>query len=43
MNIIASDGERSVVSADSFTDEDGDLVKTVGAYDEVVKKPEKGT
>lgn len=43
VNIIASDGERSVVSADSFTDEDGDLVKTVGAYDEVVKKPEKGT
>ena len=43
VKIVASDGERSVVAADSFVDEEGLLVDTVGAYDEIEKNPKSGT
>lgn len=43
VKVIASDGEYSVLQETSFTDEDGNSVNTVDVYDEVQKRPGKGT
>lgn len=43
VKILATDRERSVVQADSFVDDDGILINTVGAYDEIEKNPKSGT
>lgn len=43
IKVIASDGEYSVLKDGSFTDEDGNSVNTVNVYDEILKRPGKGT
>ncbi|MCB6992517.1 hypothetical protein LI177_03330 [bacterium 210820-DFI.6.37] len=43
IKVIASDGEYSVLKDVSFTDEDGNSVNTVNVYDEILKRPGKGT
>ena len=43
IKVIASDGEYSVLKDVSFTDEDGNSVDTVNVYDEILKRPGKGT
>lgn len=39
VNILLSDDENSVVSADKFYDEDGKEVITVSVYDEILRNP----
>ena len=41
--MIASDGEYSVLEDGSFIDEDGNTVDTVNVYDEILKRPGKGS
>lgn len=43
VKILARSGEYSVMQDESFTDEDGNAVSTVKVYDEILKKPGKGT
>lgn len=43
IKVIASDGEYSVLADVNFTDEDGNSVNTVNVYDEILKRPGKGT
>lgn len=43
VKVIASDGEYSVLKDVSFTDEEGNSVNTVNVYDEILKRPGKGT
>ena len=43
VKVIASDGEYSVLADVSFTDADGTSVNTVKVYDEILKRPGKGT
>lgn len=43
IQVIASDGEYSVLEDGSFTDEDGNTVDTINVYDEILKRPGKGS
>lgn len=43
VQILARAGEYSVLKENSFTDEEGNTVNTVKVYDEILKKPGKGT
>ncbi|WP_415929606.1 HlyD family efflux transporter periplasmic adaptor subunit [Zhenpiania hominis] len=43
IKVIASDGEYSVLEDGSFIDEDGNTVDTVNVYDEILKRPGKGS
>ena len=43
INIIASDGEYSVVSESYYYDEEGQKVNTVITYDEILKSPDKAS
>lgn len=43
VKILARSGEYSVMQDESFTDEEGNTVPTVKVYDEILKKPGKGT
>ena len=43
IKVIANDGEYSAVEDDTFTDRDGNSVKTVQVYDEILKRPGKGS
>lgn len=43
INVIASDGEYSALTENTFTDEDGKTVNTVQVYDEILKHPGKST
>lgn len=41
VNVLATDGEHTVVTNTEFNDKDGNLIKTVKDYDEILKKPKK--
>lgn len=43
VKVIASDGEYSVLKDVSFIDKEGNSVKTVNVYDEILKNPGKGS
>ncbi len=43
IKVIANDGEYSALEDDTFVDQNGDTVKTVQVYDEVLKRPGKGS
>lgn len=43
VKILARSGEYTALQEDSFTDEEGNAVPTVKVYDEILKKPGKGT
>lgn len=42
IKVIANDGEYSALKDDTFVDQNGDLIKTVQVYDEILKRPGKG-
>ena len=37
---LGTDGEKTVVSENTFYDEEGQMVETVKVYDEILKNPE---
>lgn len=39
VNVLATDGKKSALSSEEFTDAKGNAVKTVEAYDEILKDP----
>jgi hypothetical protein len=41
VNIVRSDGARSIISMSSFTAPDGKEVKTVNIYEEILRDPEQ--
>ena len=41
--MIANDEEYSALEDDTFVDRNGETVKTVQVYDEILKRPGKGT
>ncbi|MDR2295434.1 MAG: hypothetical protein LBD95_01430 [Clostridiales Family XIII bacterium] len=41
VNVLRSDGDRSIISMSSFTDEDGKRVGTVNIYEEILRDPEQ--
>lgn len=43
IKVIANDEEYSALEDDTFVDQNGDTVKTVQVYDEILKRPGKGT
>lgn len=43
VEVIANDGEYSALEEDTFIDQNGDRVNTVQVYDEILKKPGKGS
>jgi len=43
IKVIANDEEYSALADDTFTDQNGETVKTVQVYDEILKRPGKGT
>lgn len=43
IKVIANDEEYSALEDDTFIDQNGETVKTVQVYDEILKRPGKGT
>lgn len=43
IEVIANDGEYSALEDDTFVDQNGETVKTVQVYDEILKRPGKGS
>jgi hypothetical protein len=41
VNVLHSDGARSIVSMSSFTDRDGKRIGTVNIYEEILRDPEQ--
>ena len=41
VNILSSQGEKTVVEKNFFHDQDGNRVETISAYDEILKSGKK--